>query len=83
MLLGHQWRFDDYSRIPAVGKGSKSDNDVYVERYAGNTIVQVPIWRRVLHFKSIQPSLAGVYICAANYDRALFNQSVEIQVTSE
>ena len=77
MLLGHQWQFGDYSCV------NISDNDVYMERYAGNTTVQVPIWKRVLHFKSIQPSLAGMYICAANYDKTLFNQSVEIQVTSE
>ena len=84
MLLGHQWRFSDYSRIqPAVGKGIISDNNVYVEKYAGSTTFQVPFWRRVLHFKSIQPSLAGVYICAANHDGTFFNRSVEIQVMSE
>ena len=45
--------------------------------------VRFLFWRRVLHFKSIQPSLAGMYICAANYDGTLFNQSVDIRVTSE
>ena len=82
MLLGHQWRFDDYSRIPVVGKGSTSDSNVYTEKYAGSTTSQAPIWKRVLYFKSVQPTLAGMYICVANYE-TFFNQSVEIQVASE
>ena len=83
-LLGHQWRFSNYSRImPGVGKGSISDDDVYMERYAGNISVQVSTWKRVLHFRSIQPSLAGMYLCVANYNHTFYNQSVEIHVTSE
>ena len=69
--------------MPAVEKGIISYNDVYMEKYAGSKTGRVPIWKRVLHFKSVQPNLAGVYICAANYGGTLFNQSVEIQVTSE
>ena len=77
-LLGLYWRFNNGSRIePVVGKGVMSDHDVYVERASG----QSGTLFRVLHFKRIHPSSAGIYVCVANYGGVLWNQRMEIQVS--
>ena len=77
-LLGLHWRFNNGSRIePVVGRGKMSDHDVYVERESG----QSGTLFRLLHFKRIHPSFAGIYVCVANYGGVLWNQSMEIQVS--
>ena len=77
-LQGLHWRFNDGSRIePVVGKGEMSDHDVYVERDTG----QSGTLFRLLHFKRIHHSSAGIYVCVANYNGIFWNQSMEIQVS--
>ena len=77
-LLALYWRFNNGSRIePVVGKNAMSDHDVYVERDTGQSGTHF----RVLHFKRIHPSSTGIYVCVANYNRVLWNQSMEIQVS--
>ena len=72
------WRFNNGSRIqPVVGKGVVPDYDVYVQRNTG----QSGTLFRVLHFKRIHPSSAGIYVCIANYGGVQRNQSMEIQVS--
>ena len=83
-LKAQNWRYSDGIRViqPVVGAGKTTDHDVYVERVAGRgrrpyTI----IWQRVLHFKRIHSSSAGIYVCVANYDGVLWNRSMEIRVS--
>ena len=77
-LRGLYWRFNNDSRIqPVFEKGAVPDHDVYVERDTG----QSGTLFRVLHFKRIHPSTAGIYVCVANYGGVLRNQRMEIQVS--
>ena len=77
-LLALYWGFNNGCRIePVVGKGKMSDHDVYVERDTG----QSGTLFRILHFKRVQSSSAGIYVCVANYGMVLWNQSMEIQVS--
>ena len=77
-LMALYWQFNNDSHIePVVGKEKMSDHDVYVERDTG----QSGTLFRLLHFKRIQPSSAGIYVCVANYDGVLWSQSIEIQVS--
>ena len=77
-LLALSWRFNNDSRIePVFEKGAMSDHDVYVERDTGQTGTLF----RVLHFKRIHHSSAGIYVCVANYNGIFCNQSMEIQVS--
>ena len=80
-LQGLNWRYSDGTRIkPAVGKGKTSDHSVYVEREAGREGSPPTVsWVRILHFKRIHPSSAGIYVCVANYGGVFWNQSMEIQ----
>ena len=85
-LRAVNWRYSDGYRViqPVVEAGETSDHDVYVEREAGHGRTSYTlIWSRVLHFKRIHPSSAGIYVCVANYDGVFRNQSMEIQVSGE
>ena len=83
-LRALNWRYSDGINViqPVVGAGKTSDRDVYVEREAGRgRISYTLLWQRILHFKRIQPSSAGIYVCVANYGGVLWNQSMEMQVS--
>ena len=83
-LQAQNWRYSDGYRViqPVVGEGETSDRDVYVERGDGRGRTPYTLnWQRVLHFKRIQPSSAGIYVCVANYGGVLWNQSMEMQVS--
>ena len=83
-LRALNWRYSDGIRViqPVVGAGKTSDRDVYVERVAGRGSTPYTIlWQRILHFKRIHPSSAGIYVCIANYGGVFWNQSMEIQVS--
>ena len=83
-LKAQNWRYSDGNRVikPIVGVGKTSDRDVYVERVAGRGRTPYTLnWQRVLHFKRIHLSFAGIYVCVANYGGVLWNQSMEIQVS--
>ena len=83
-LQAVNWRYSDGIRVikHVVGAGETSDHDVYVERGDGYGRTPYTLrWQRILHFKRIQPSSAGIYVCVANYGGVLWNQSMEIQVS--
>ena len=83
-LQAMNWRYSDGYHViqPVVGAGETSDHDVYVEREAGRGKTPYTIlWQRILHFKRIHLSFAGIYVCVANYGGVLWNQSMEIQVS--
>ena len=80
------WQYSNGTRVPDVDKQEPSDFDVYAERYAGIIGNTSETWRRILHFKSTQPSSAGNYTCAARYKvkeekYPWKNKSVEVRVT--
>ena len=78
------WVYTNRTRLPTVDKGQSSDNEVYMERYAGNSNQDHSTWRRVLHFKTTRPSSAGNYTCVANYQRNInSHQTVDIRVSGE
>ena len=84
-LQALSWRYGDRDGIrviqPVVGAGETSDRDVYVEREAGHGRTPYTLlWQRLLHFKRIDPSSAGIYVCIASYGGVLWNQSMEMQV---
>ena len=76
------WRYSSHTHIqPVVGAGEISDHDVYVERVAGqNGSDYTEDWVRVLHFKRILPSSAGIYVCVATYEKTK-TQRMELQVS--
>ena len=77
------WRSGTHIQ-PVVGVGETSDYDVYVERVAGqNGSGYTEDWVRVLHFKRILSSSAGMYTCLANYERVSRMQSMKIQISGE
>ena len=82
-LLALNWQYSDGYRVirPVVGAGETSDHDVYVEREAGQRTPYTVLWQRILHFKRIHPSSAGIYFCVGHYSGVLWNQSMEIQVS--
>ena len=83
-LQALNWRYSDGIRViqPVVGEGETSDHDVYVERGDGRGRTPFTLrWQRVLHFKRIHSSSAGIYVCVANYGGVLRSQSMEIQVS--
>ena len=83
-LKAVNWRYGDGYRViqPIVGAGETSDYDVYAERVAGGgKTPYIILWQRILHFKRIHSSSAGIYVCVANYDGVFWNQSMEIQVS--
>ena len=77
------WLYNNGSRIqPVVEAGEMNEPDVYVERVAGqNGSDYIVDWVRVLHFKRILPSSAGIYVCAANYGGVFRAQRMVIQVS--
>ena len=77
------WQYGNHTRIqPVVGAEETSDHDVYVEREAGHSgALNTANWVRILHFKRILPSSAGIYVCVAEYKRVSRRQSMEIQVS--
>ena len=76
------WIYNNRTHIqPIVGAGAMSDHDVYIERVAGqNGSDYIVDWVRVLHFKRILPSSAGIYVCVATYEKSK-TQRMEIQVS--
>ena len=81
VLLAHYWLYHNGTRLPKGERGQPTDHNVYRERFTGVVGVDTPVWWTVLHFSRIQPSHAGVYICVANYNKFLKNQSVIVQVS--
>ena len=79
-LRGLFWQYSNGTRLPVVERGVSSDLDVYAECYSGSVGADTRTWRRLLHFKRIQPSSTGNYTCVANYSQN-FPQSVEIRLT--
>ena len=77
------WQYSNGTRIqPVVGAREMSDHDVFVERVAGHSGAPITVnWVRLLHFKRIFPSSAGIYVCVAVYERVSRRQSMEIQVS--
>ena len=77
------WLYNNGTRIqPVVGAGEMSDHDVYVEHVTGqNGSDNIVDWVRVLHFKRIPSSSAGVYICVTTYGGVSRAQRMAIQVS--
>ena len=77
------WLYNNGTRIqPVVEAGEMNEPDVYVERVAGqNGSDYIVDWVRVLHFKRILPSSAGIYACAAHYGGVSRAHRMVIQVS--
>lgn len=84
-LRGLHWRFPDNSFVPVVNRTERSNYDVYMVAFAGNPsdISYTSKWIRVLHFRRVQLSSAGIYKCVANYGGMFKYQGINIQVSSE
>ena len=84
-LQGLHWRSANNSLVPGVNTEETSSNDVYMVRLTGNSsdIKYTSKWIRVLSFKRVQLSSAGIYKCVANYGGVFKYQGIEIQVSGE